>query len=98
MGENLTVSVLQESEILVGSIYKLGEALVQATKPRQPCFKLGIRFNDQGVLQKFWDTTKCGVYFRILKTGNIATGDEFHLIEKIENSPSIAEVFKSKRK
>ena len=98
MGENLTVSELEESKIRVGSIYKLGEALVQVTKPRQPCFKLGIRFNDQHVVEQFWNTTKSGVYFRVLQTGNITVGDEFHLIEKNENSPSIAEVFRSKRK
>lgn len=97
MGENLTVSELEETEIHVGDIYKLGNAVVQVTKPRQPCFKLGIRFNDQSIVKQFWNTTKSGVYFRILKTGKIATGDEFVLIEKSTNSPSIADVFTSKR-
>ncbi len=98
MGENLTVSELEESEILVGNIYKLGEAVIQVTKPRQPCFKLGIRFNDQRVIKQFWLTTKSGVYFRILETGKTATGDEFQLIEKAANSSSIAEVFMSKKR
>ena len=97
MGENLTVSELEENKIHVGDIYKLGNAVVQVTKPRQPCFKLGIRFNDQSIIKQFWNTTKSGVYFRILETGIIATGDEFVLIEKSTNSPSIADVFTSKR-
>ena len=97
MGENLTVSELEETKMHVGDIYKLGETHVQVTKPRQPCFKLGIRFNDQRIVKQFWNTTKSGVYFRILQTGNIAIGDEFKLIEKSKNSPSIADVFVSKR-
>ena len=97
MGENLTVSELEETKIHVGDIYKLGNAVVQVTKPRQPCFKLGIRFNDQRIIKQFWNTTKSGVYFRILETGKIAKGDEFVLIEKTTNSPSIADVFTSKR-
>ena len=97
MGENLTVSELEETKIHVGDIYKLGNAVVQVTKPRQPCFKLGIRFNDQRIIKQFWNTTKSGVYFRILNTGKIAKGDEFVLIEKATNSPSIADVFTSKR-
>lgn len=97
MGENITVSKLDESKINVGDLYRLGNTIIKVTKPRQPCFKLGIRFNDQRVVEQFWNTTKCGVYFRILKTGYIAEDDEFILIEKSVNSPSIADVFSSKR-
>lgn len=97
MGENITVSNLEESKINVGDIFELGEATIQVTKPRQPCFKLGIRFNDQNIVKQFWNTTKSGIYFRVLQTGKIAIGDEFQLIEKSMNSPSIADVFTAKR-
>lgn len=97
LGENLTLSNLNESKIFIGDVFQLGETVIQVTKPRQPCFKLGIRFNDQNVVKQFWETTKSGVYFRILETGDIAKDDEFILIEKSKNSPSIADVFRSKR-
>jgi len=96
-GENLTVSNLDETRIFEGDIYELGETIIQVTKPRQPCFKLGIRFNDPAVIKQFWNTTKSGVYFKILQTGKVAAEDEFKLIEKAQDSPSIAEVFKSKK-
>lgn len=97
LGENLTLSILNESKIFIGDIFQLGEAIIQATKPRQPCFKLGIRFEDQNIISEMWKTSKCGVYFRVLQTGSIKIEDEFKLIEKATNSPSIAEVFMSKR-
>lgn len=97
MGENLTVSHLDETKIYIGDIFELGQAVVQATKPRQPCFKLGVRFEDQSIIPEMWKTTKSGVYFRVLQTGNIQTEDELKLIEKAKNSPSVAEVFTSKR-
>lgn len=97
MGENITVSGLLETEINVGDKFKLGETIIQATKPRQPCVKLGIRFKDQQIIKQFWNSTKCGLYFRVLERGQVAVGDEFILIEKSTNSPSIAEVFVSKR-
>lgn len=96
-GENLSLSKLDETEIFVGDIYQLGQAVVQATKPRQPCLKLGIRFNDIEVIKHFWNTTKSGVYFRIVQTGKVAAEDELKLIEKAQDSPSIAEVFISKK-
>jgi len=76
MGENLTVSGLMETEIRVGDKFKLGETIVEATKPRQPCLKLGIRFKDQQIIKQFWNSTKSGVYFRVLETGYVSIGDE----------------------
>src|SRR5665811_846906 len=43
-GENLTVEGLHEATINIGDIFKIGETVVQATQPRQPCFKLEFRF------------------------------------------------------
>jgi MOSC domain-containing protein YiiM len=96
-GENLTVSYLDEENIHVGDIYTLGETLIQVTKPRQPCFKLGIRFGSPEVISQFWNSTKSGVYFKVLKTGSVNINDEFKLLEKALNSSSIAQVFLSKK-
>lgn len=96
-GENLTFSKLNEDEINVGDIYRMGEATIQASKPRQPCFKLGIRFENPTILKQFWNTTKSGVYFKVLKTGFARIDDELILIDKSMNTPSIAEVFLSKK-
>ena len=92
-GENLTIEGLDEKDILIGDIYQLGEAKVQVTQPRQPCFKLGIRFNDQSVIKAFCDTTFSGVYLAVLENGTVKPGDKMELIEKAENSVSIADVF-----
>jgi MOSC domain-containing protein YiiM len=96
-GENLSISNLEETEIFVGSTYKLGEVLLEVTKPREPCFKLGIRFGTQEILKHFWNSTKSGIYFKVLQTGNVAVGDELILVHKAENSPTIAEVYETKK-
>ncbi|SDX98154.1 MOSC domain-containing protein YiiM [Lutibacter oricola] len=97
MGENLTISNLEETEIYIGSQYKLGETIIEVTKPREPCMKLGLVFETQAVLKQFWNSTKSGVYFKVLKTGNVKKGDELILIKKAENTFSIAEVYQAKR-
>ena len=96
-GENLTINDLWEENVFVGEIYTLGETILEVTKPREPCVKLGIRFNDSKVIKQFWETTKSGVYFKVLKTGFVKSGDELVLRKKSENTPSIAEVFMSKK-
>lgn len=97
LGENLTISNLEETEIYVGNTYKLGEVLLEVTKPREPCYKLGIRFGTQEILRQFWNSTKCGIYFKVLQTGNVKVGDELILVHKAENSPTIAEVYETKK-
>jgi len=96
-GENLTFDDLNEEEITVGSTYKIGECILEVTKPRQPCSKLGIKFGTQKIVKQFWGTTFSGIYFKVLKTGFVKVGDELELIQKQKNTPTIAEVYESKR-
>ena len=90
-GENLTVSGLDEDKLFVGDIYTLGSAKIQITEPRQPCHKLGIRFGDQDVLQKFIAYGRPGTYVRILEEGWVKTGDEMVLESSNPNPLSICQ-------
>jgi len=92
-GENLTVSGLDESEIHIGDIYQVGEAVVQVSQPRQPCFKLGVRFGNQKVVDDFWLLPYSGIYVRVLQFGNVKKGDEFILLERNSDSLSVTQVF-----
>tara|TARA_B100000508_G_C11328976_1_gene213308 strand:+ start:89 stop:640 length:552 start_codon:yes stop_codon:yes gene_type:complete len=96
-GENLTISNLEETEICVGNIYKLGEALIEVTKPREPCMKLGLRFETQKILKQFWNTSKSGIYFKVVQTGFVNVNDELILMQERKNSPTIAEVYNTKK-
>ena len=91
-GENLTVEGLHEAEVNIGDIYKIGEAVVQATQPRQPCFKLEFRFNNRNIVRQFIDSGFAGVYVRVIEKGNVKTGDSMELLER-KNSLSIQKVF-----
>ncbi|AXT59901.1 MOSC domain-containing protein [Aquimarina sp. AD10] len=91
-GENLTVEGFDESSIKIGNIYKLGGALVQISRPRQPCYKLGVRFENQKIIKEFIDSLFSGVYVRVLKSGKVSTGDEFILEEENKNGVSIKEL------
>jgi len=92
-GENLTVSGLNESEIRIGDRFQIGDAEVQVTQPRQPCFKLGVRFGDQSIVSDFWTLPYPGVYVRVLSPGEVKTGDEMLLIERNPASLSVSQVF-----
>lgn len=92
-GENLTVLGMDESLIRIGDIYKIGTALVQVSQPREPCYKLGVRFNDQNILRQYVDHAYPGTYVRILEEGEVRKEDEIILIEQSENTLTVKQSF-----
>lgn len=81
-GENLTVKGMLESDICVGDIYRIGEAVVQVSQPRVPCFKINIRFARKDVLSKVVETGYTGFYLRVLEEGSIAPDSKIELLEE----------------
>ena len=96
-GENLTMNYLDETKIHVGDTFQVGECILEATKPREPCMKLGVRFNDMKVVKEFWNTSYSGVYFKILQTGKVKAGDEFIPIKTCPENKTIAQVYQEKK-
>lgn len=92
-GENLTISGMDESVMRIGDIYKIGTAKVQVSQPREPCYKLGIRFDDQNVIQQYADHQNPGTYVRILEEGQVKTGDEIHLVEQSINELTVSQAY-----
>lgn len=92
-GENISLEGLNESELLIGSVYQLGEALVRITAPREPCFKLGVRFGDQQIIDQFVAREKPGTYVAVLKSGWVRPGDQMLLEELPESSMSIRDFY-----
>jgi len=92
-GENLTLDALDESQVFVGDIFEVGDCQLEAVQPRVPCFKLGIKFGEQKIIQTFNDYHRCGVYFRVKQPGMIRAGDTMKLIGSETIKASMAELF-----
>ncbi len=74
-GENLSVRGLAEEAIHIGDVFRAGDAEIEATEPRLPCYKLGIRFGDPQMVQAFATARRWGIYFRVVKEGQLQAGD-----------------------
>lgn len=96
LGENLTVSNLEETEVHIGDQFKVGEAIIEVTSPREPCLKLGMKFDSRKAMKQMLSTTKCGIYFKVIKEGDVRAGDSFVRTKKCNENKTIAEVFKKK--
>lgn len=96
-GENLTIDDLDETQLHVGDTFRVGECILEVTKPREPCMKLGVRFNDMKVVKEFWNTSYSGVYFKILQTGRVRAGDELIPIDTYPENKTIAQLYEEKK-
>ena len=92
-GENLTIAGLNEDEIRIGDIYEIGSAMVQVSQPREPCYKLGIRFGTQDIIRQFIEHGFPGTYVRVLEAGKVAVNDELILAERSENKLTVKQFY-----
>lgn len=90
-GENFTVEGLSEETVCIGDTYRLGQAVVQVTQPRVPCFKLGIRMNDPKIVKKFMNARRNGFYIRVLQEGLVAAGDTISLVDADSRQVSVSD-------
>lgn len=90
-GENVTMEGLTEQQVCIGDIFRMGEALVQVSQPRQPCYKLGHKYNRTDMPLLVQTTGYTGYYFRVLEEGYTAAGDEVVLVEQASSGISVAE-------
>lgn len=81
-GENLTLEGLQESSTFLGDQWRIGGALLAVTQPRVPCFKLGLRFGDPGIVKRFSQSRRTGCYLRVLQEGTIEAGAPVELVDR----------------
>jgi len=79
-GENLTTLGVDLTASCVGDRWQVGTAVLEVSQPRQPCFKLGIRMNDDTFPRAFLAAGRPGAYLRIVQAGLIEAGDEIRVV------------------
>jgi MOSC domain-containing protein YiiM len=96
-GENFTMSGLDEEEICIGDTWAVGEAQVQISQPRLPCWKLARRWRLRDLPARVLRATRGGWYFRVLEEGHVERAQTMHLVERPFPDLSVARVFRAWR-
>jgi len=79
-GENLTTVGIDLRAARIGDRWRVGSAVLEVSQPRRPCFKLGIRMNDESFPGRFERARRPGAYLRIVQEGMVEQGDTIELI------------------
>ena len=89
-GENLTTRGLDENQICIGDVLRIGGLTAQVTQPRRPCFKLELRFANMQMLRAMLRSGRSGWYLRVLEPGLIEAGASITTIDRLNPSWPIA--------
>lgn len=68
-GENLTTAGWLEEEVRIGDIWSWGDAVLQVTQPRSPCYKLAAVTVRSDLLKRLIRSGRTGWYLRVLQPG-----------------------------
>ena len=74
-GENLTTEGLVDTQVSVGDRFRVGTAELLVTRPRLPCFNLGIRMGSDAFVTEFLERGLLGFYLAVAREGDVAAGD-----------------------
>ena len=91
-GENFTVESPFENSIYLGDRFSVGTAEVVVTQPRLPCYKLGIKFDDDEMVKRFFAARRTGYYLAVTREGDVGVGDEMTLISPDPNRVPVSEI------
>jgi MOSC domain-containing protein YiiM len=93
-GENFTTAGLMEDNVCLGDRFTIGTAEVVVTQPRNPCFKLNLKFGRDDMAERFLASRRSGFYLRVLREGEVGPGDPIVLVHQDENRISISDAMR----
>ena len=91
-GENFTIEGLADGAVCIGDRFQIGTALFEVTQPRVTCFRVGIRMNEPRMASLLTSSGRPGFYFRVLREGEVAAGDEIMKVGEAGERMTVTEV------
>ena len=91
-GENLTLRGATEETVCIGDVWEWGDALLQVSVSRSPCYKWGIRMGKQSLRRFIREEGLVGWYFRVLRTGTVPTTGQITVVERHPAKVTVLEI------
>ncbi len=79
-GENLAVEGIDVSGAKPGERWRVGEALLEVTTIRTPCWKLAWALDEPGFERRFQRAARPGAYLTVIEEGAVEARDEVRVV------------------
>lgn len=81
-GENLTLDGIDVTGARPGDRWRVGEALLEVTVIRTPCWKLAWALGEEGIERAFQRAARPGAYLSVVEPGEVAAGDDVRVVRE----------------
>jgi MOSC domain-containing protein YiiM len=81
-GENFTVTDAEEDDVCIGDIHQIGDAILQVSQPRSPCWKLARKWRMSDLPKRLVQSGRSGWYYRVIQEGTVESGSDIKLLER----------------
>lgn len=81
-GENLTIAGLNETGVCIGDRWQAAQVLFEVSQPRQPCWKMGRRWQIVTLPKQVIQNGKSGWYLRVVREGELVAGSQMQIIAR----------------
>lgn len=92
MGEKLSSTGMTEHNVYIGDQYQWGEAIIEVSQPRSPCFKLNKRWDLDGFAEQMQVLSFCGWLYRVIQPGVVSVEQPLSLLSRVNNGMSVFRV------
>lgn len=92
MGENISTYGMLEGDVFIGDRYQFGDAVIEVSQPRSPCFKLNRRWQIESLSITMQDLGHCGWLYRVIQPGAVEVDAKLTLIHREAEGMSVQEV------
>ncbi|MGE5278496.1 MAG: MOSC domain-containing protein [Acidobacteriota bacterium] len=93
-GENLTTEGIEVNDAVIGERWEAGTTILEVSEPRVPCWRLGVRMNDDQFPRRFTEALRPGAYLRIVGEGDVGAGDGIRLVHRPNIDLTVRDVFR----
>ncbi|MCU0476072.1 MAG: MOSC domain-containing protein [Anaerolineae bacterium] len=81
-GENFTISGQDEHSVCIGDVYTVGDARLEVSAQRLPCWKLARRWDMKDLTARVERNKRSGWYMRVLQEGAVEAGMSVRLVAR----------------
>jgi MOSC domain-containing protein YiiM len=95
-GENLTTQGVDVSGALIGERWRIGpEVVLEVTSGRIPCRTFQGHVGEKGWVKRFTQKGAPGAYLRVVKAGEIRSGDRIEIVHRPDHDITVALQFRA---
>jgi MOSC domain-containing protein YiiM len=96
-GENLSVVGIDEDDACIGDIWAWGDARLQVSQPRWPCYKLAMHTGHVDMVKLFVAAGRSGWYLRVLEEGEAPVSGSIQLLGRDPAGLTIHQCYRANR-